>query len=334
MIPVWVLTGFLGSGKTTLLGRCLKHPAFARTAVIINEFGEIGLDHDLIETSEESFVTLRTGCLCCRVRDDLLLTLEDLLRRRVEGVLAPFERIIIETSGLADPGPILMALMTDQDIAGRIALAGVVTTVDAVHALATLDRHGEAIRQIAVADRLVVTKTDLVAAPGEQLTARLAALNPAAAVIAAAFGAVDAEQLFAGSGGKEAADLERWLASTPAASQPAQPHQAIASVALVRETPMRAVALTLLLECLAEHCGSDLLRLKGLIQIAECPDRPAVVHGVGHVIEPPAWLERWPSADRRSRLVLIGRKLQAAWVEALATALEAEVAEVLAAGQA
>ncbi|HJZ30228.1 MAG TPA: GTP-binding protein [Hyphomicrobiaceae bacterium] len=334
MIPVWVLTGFLGSGKTTLLGRCLKHPAFARTAVIINEFGEIGLDHDLIETSEESFVTLRTGCLCCRVRDDLLLTLEDLLRRRVEGVLAPFERIIIETSGLADPGPILMALMTDQDIAGRIALAGVVTTVDAVHALATLDRHGEAIRQIAVADRLVVTKTDLVAAPGEQLTARLAALNPAAVVIAAAFGAVDAEELFAGRGGKQAADVERWLASTPAASQPAQPHQAIASVALVRETPMRAVALTLLLECLAEHCGSDLLRLKGLIQIAECPDRPAVVHGVGHVIEPPAWLERWPSADRRSRLVLIGRKLQAAWVEALATALEAEVAEVLAAGQA
>ena len=142
MIPVCVLTGFLGSGKTTLLGRLLKSPAFSRTAVIVNEFGEVGLDHDLIETSEESFVELQTGCLCCTVRGDLVLTLEDLLARRDAGAVAPFERVVIETSGLADPAPILHALMSDAGLSERLALAGVVTTVDAVNGLGTLARSG------------------------------------------------------------------------------------------------------------------------------------------------------------------------------------------------
>ena len=141
MIPVAVLTGFLGSGKTTLLGRLLRHPAFSRTAVIINEFGEVGLDHDLIETSEESFVELQTGCLCCAVRGDLVLTLEDILRRREAGTVAPFERVVIETSGLADPAPILHSLMSDAGLSERLVLAGVVATVDAVNGLATLARH-------------------------------------------------------------------------------------------------------------------------------------------------------------------------------------------------
>ena len=162
MIPVVVLTGFLGSGKTTLLGRLLRHPQFARTAVIINEFGEVGLDHDLVETSEESFVTLQTGCLCCAVRGDLVLTLEDILRRRDAGAVTPFERVVIETSGLADPAPILHALMTDSGLAQRLALAGVVATVDAVNGLATLARQPESVKQVAVADRLLLTKTDLV----------------------------------------------------------------------------------------------------------------------------------------------------------------------------
>src|SRR5262245_25051517 len=163
MIPVVVLTGFLGSGKTTLLARLLKSPQFSRTAVIINEFGDVGLDHELVETSEESFVELQTGCLCCAVRGDLVLTLEDILRRRDQGSVAPFERVVIETSGLADPAPILHALMGDTAISRRLACAGVVTTVDAVNGLATLARQPESVKQVAVADRLILTKTDLVA---------------------------------------------------------------------------------------------------------------------------------------------------------------------------
>ena len=332
MIPIWVLTGFLGSGKTTLLGRLLKSPGFSRTAVIINEFGEIGLDHDLIETSDESFVALQTGCLCCTVRDDLVLTLEDLLRRRAARTAPPFERVVIETSGLADPAPILHALMMGPTFAGQLFVAGVVTTVDAVNGWRTLDRHKEAIRQVAVADRLLLTKTDLLAMPATALSARLAALNPAAQHLSAAFGDVEANTLFdLACGEKAPVELARWLAAS-AAGEPRRTehvHDAeIVCIAIVRETPMRAVGLTLLLEVLAEHCGGDLLRLKGLVNIAECPERPAVIHGVQHVFHPPAWLARWPSQDHRSRLVLIGRNLRRAWIEALLTALEMEVAEV------
>ena len=331
MIPVVVLTGFLGSGKTTLLARLLQSPQFARTAVIINEFGEVGLDHDLIEASEESFVELQTGCLCCAVRGDLVLTLEDMLRRRDAGVVTPFERVVIETSGLADPAPILHALMNDTGLAQRLTLAGVVTTVDAVNGLATLVRQPESVKQVAVADRLVLTKTDLASNPGEVevLTGRLAALNPSATVLRAAFGAVDAERLFDGA----SSDLRAWLEAGEPAHAPDHGHgaaahdTAITCFAILRDPPIRAVTLTLLLEILAEHCGGDLLRLKGLVNVAESPERPAVIHGVQHVFHPPAWLDRWPSADHRSRLVFIGRGLRQAWVEALLAALEAEVEE-------
>src|SRR4051812_12812397 len=164
MIPVSVLTGFLGSGKTTLLRHLLRQPEFARTAVIINEFGEIGLDHELVESSEDSFITLQTGCLCCKVRSDLVATLDDMLRRRDEGTVTPFERIMIETSGLADPAPILQTLMTDASVSGRLMLGSVVTTVDAVNGADTLDREAISAKQVAVADRLIVTKSDLAAA--------------------------------------------------------------------------------------------------------------------------------------------------------------------------
>src|SRR5947209_7077941 len=171
MIPVCVLTGFLGSGKTTLLGRLLKSPAFTRTAVIINEFGEVGLDHDLIETGDESFVELQTGCLCCTIRGDLVRTLDDILCRRDAGTVTPFERIVIETSGLADPAPILHALMGDDNLAERLTLAGVVTTVDAVNGAETLVRQRESVKQVAVADRLILTKTDLLDGAPEALRA-------------------------------------------------------------------------------------------------------------------------------------------------------------------
>ena len=337
MIPVSVVTGFLGSGKTTLLARLLRSPEFSRTAVIINEFGEVGLDHDLIETSEESFVTLQTGCLCCTIRGDLVLTLEDILRRRDAGTVAPFERVVIETSGLADPAPILHALMSDAGVSQRLTLAGVVTTVDAVNGLATLARQPESVKQVAVADRLILTKTDLIDGEASGLVERLAAINPSATLLTACFGAVDPERLF--DMGLDAAagtrpDLQAWLgldahAHHGPATHDRAPHDAqISCFAILREAPIRAITLTLLLEVLAEHCGGDLLRLKGIVNVAESPDRPAVIHGVQHVFHPPAWLESWPSQDRCSRLVFIVRDISRAWVEALLAALEVEVGEV------
>ena len=214
MIPVSVLTGFLGSGKTTLLGRLLKAPMFARTAVIINEFGEIGLDHDLVTASSESLIELATGCLCCAIRGDLAETLTDLLARRDAGIVPPFERIVIETSGLADPAPILQLLMTDRGLAGRLALSGVITTVDAVTGLAMLDREPEAEKQVAVADRLIITKSDLAGGVPRQLAMRLAALNPAAMRIEARFGDVDPAMLFdcgPYSLASKSPDVARWL---------------------------------------------------------------------------------------------------------------------------
>src|SRR5262245_39042136 len=277
MIPVALLTGFLGSGKTTLLARLLHTPQFSRTAVIINEFGEVGLDHDLIETSEESFVTLQTGCLCCTVRDDLVLTLEDLLRRRDSGSVTPFDRIVIETSGLADPAPILHALMGDARLAHRLTLAGVATTVDAVNGLATLARQPESVKQVAVADRLILTKTDLVDGGGEvhRLIERLAAINPSAVVLKACFGEVDPERLFAMGlpfAAAKRVDVQAWLGiEAQARDHAAHDHSAhdaeISCFAILREAPIRAVTLTLLLEILAEHCGTDLLRLKGIVNI-------------------------------------------------------------------
>ena len=329
MIPVCVLTGFLGSGKTTLLGRLLKSPDFARTAVIINEFGEIGLDHELIETSDESFVTLQTGCLCCTIRGDLVQTLTDILRRRDEGTVTPFDRVVIETSGLADPAPILHAVMSDDALAERLVLAGVVTTVDAVHGAQTLERQPESVKQVAVADRLVLTKTDLAAENPAALADRLAALNPSAPVLPASFGDIDPARLF---------DARIWdptklagLADAPhdhhGAHDRNRHDERINCFALIREEPIPAVALTLFLEVLAEHCGADLLRMKGIVAVAESPDRPAVIHGVQHMFHAPAFLERWPSDDRRSRLVFIVRDLPRAFVEALLDAIAAEVRE-------
>lgn len=196
-IPATVLTGFLGSGKTTLLARLLKHPAMGRTAVIVNEFGEIALDHDLIETSDEGFVQLSTGCLCCRVRSDLVLTLTDLAARRVAGTLPRFERVVIETSGLADPAPILHAIMTDRSLAEAYALDVVVTTADAITGLAALDRHPEAVRQAGVADTIVVTKIDLPQANAATLEQRLRRVNTDARIMQVARGEVAPAALFA-----------------------------------------------------------------------------------------------------------------------------------------
>ena len=338
MIPVSVITGFLGSGKTTLLGRLLRDPAMGRTAVIINEFGAIALDHDLIETSDESFVQLTNGCLCCNVRSDLTLTLGDLAARRAQGTLPWFERVVIETSGLADPAPILHALMTNRDLSGTYALDSVITTVDALLGMAALDNHEEARRQAAVADRIVMTKTDLAEAQTDAIRQRLAAINPGAPVITAVRGAIAPSVLF-NCGfydvDSKHPDVGAWLAHNAVDGADAAGGHAhslhhhaepVTSFCIVREQPLHAVTLPLLLSALAENCGADLWRMKGIVRVLEAPERPAVIHGVQHVYHAPVWLPRWPSAERSTRMVFIGRNLRESWVRSLIELLDAEVA--------
>ena len=326
-IPVSVLTGFLGSGKTTILSHLLRQPEFSRTAVIINEFGEIGLDHDLVEASEDSLIALTTGCLCCKVRTDLAETLQDLLRRRDEGACTAFDRIVIETSGLADPAPILQTLMTDAALAERLVVGSVATTVDAITGAPTLAREDVSQKQVAVADRIVLTKLDMAGGPGDALLARLKALNSGAPVLSADHGRIGAGDLFASSlyePATKSLDIHDWLAHDHEHSHDTE----IDCCAIIRERPIHAVALTLFLEALAEHAGANLLRLKGIVDVAESPGHPLVIHGVQHIFHAPIWLERWPSDDHRTRIIVIGRRIARRWVELLLDAIEAEVESV------
>jgi len=325
MIPVAIVTGFLGSGKTTLIARILRDPAFVRTAVIVNEFGEVGLDHELIAGSDETLLTLTTGCLCCAVRSDLIATLLDLERRRARGEIV-YDRVLIETSGLADPAPILHALMTDRDVAEHYAIDGIVTVIDTQFGVATLDRHPEASRQAALADTLLLSKTDVVA-PSDELMARLNALNVTAS--RANTQGISPISLFTGTA------VEQRLGQLPdlAAQNPfatAQHSDGIDSFTLQRDRPIPALALTLLLEALAEHCGARLLRMKGIVAIEEMPDQPAVIHGVQHVYSAPEFLDRWSSADRTSRMVFIAQGVPRHFPVRLLDAIEQEVREEMA----
>ena len=330
-IPISVVTGFLGSGKTTLLKSLLARPEMADTAVVLNEFGEIGLDHLLIGTSDESVVELASGCVCCTLRGDLAATLVDLLARRRAGTLPEFRRSVIETTGLAEPGPILQVLMNDPVLAEATRLDRVTATVDAVNGAATLAAHEEAVKQTALADRLVLTKSDLLRRPPAKLMARLRALNPAAEIACSNAADFDVGELF-GDGKAPAERLLAWLDGHGAHRHDGHSHHDdIASVSLVREAAIPGVALALFLEMLAEHCGQRLLRLKGIVKLAEAPERPAAIHGVQHVFHPPAWLGAWPAGDERSRIVLIGKGLPAAWAEALLDSLIEEVAGLQAA---
>jgi G3E family GTPase len=333
MIPVSVITGFLGSGKTTLLGHLLRDPAMGHAAVIINEFGDVGIDHDLVETSNENFVQLTTGCLCCRIRSDLVETLTDLAARRAVGTVPPFDQVVIETTGLADPAPILHALMTDPDLLEVYALDTLITTVDAVNGLATFDRYEQSVRQVAVADSIVITKTDLSQARASELRTRLIALNPRAALLCAVQGEIGASVLF-GKGALLPNARLPWASRLAAATigtgagERAHGHNHdIGSFCLVRDTPVRAATLALLLEALADNCGEHLLRVKGIVHVFELPDQPAVIHGVQHVFHPLEWLERWPSPDRRTRIVFIVRGIPESWVSGLLEIIDAEVVD-------
>lgn len=321
-LPVTLLTGFLGAGKTSLLKRALADPRFADTAVVINEFGDVALDHVLVDAVPEITVEVTDGCLCCTVRGDIRRALLLLVERSERGEIPLFSRLVIETTGLADPAPVIHTLMVDPGLQRCFHLSQIVTLVDSVNALDTLKLHEEARKQVAVADQLVLTKTDL-AAPSASLLARLSALNPAAPQLSSGLASLDL-RLLLGSADRfdpaaRTADVLDWLgAEAVSAHHHDHSHHhhdvnrhsdSIEAYTVVLDQPISRFAFGVALELLAANQGADLLRVKGIVCLAEHPDQPVVIHAVQHAFHEPVRLDRWPSNDRRSRIVFIVRDI-------------------------
>lgn len=312
--PVNLITGFLGSGKTTLLQRLLGDPALADTAVLINEFGEVGLDHHLLERLDDTMVLLQSGCLCCTIRGELSVAIRQLHSKRERGLVPPFRRLVVESTGLADPFPILSTVQADPVLRHHFRLGNVITTVDAVNGGTQLARQPECTKQVAVADRLVLTKTDLAeAAVADTLISRLRRLNPSAPLWRAAEAAIDAEallshDLFATAGRSEAA--RRWFAAEIANDGHAVAHDrsrhgdTIHAFALAFDGPVDWARFGLWLTMLLNRHGDKVLRVKGMLNVADSPT-PVAVHGVQHLMHPPIHMSAWPDGERTSRLVFI-----------------------------
>jgi G3E family GTPase len=295
--PVTLLTGFLGSGKTTLLRRLLADPAFGDTAVIINELGEIGIDHLLVERLDDQMVLLKSGCVCCTVRGELAMAMRDLHSRREQGTIPPFRRLVIESTGLADPFPVLSTLKADPVLRHHFRSAGVVTTVDAVNGMLQFERHIESVRQVAIADVIVLTKTDLAeAAVAARLAAQLGAMNPSAPLLSAAEASFDPAVLLQ-SGGTGFKAIEAFAVGTAA-------HRGVKAFSIIVDEPLDWTAFGIWLTMLLNRHGERILRVKGILALAG-EERPVAVHGVQHLVHAPTHLVGWPSKDHRSRLVFI-----------------------------
>lgn len=330
-LAVTILTGFLGAGKTTFLNRILRAPGMARTLVIVNEFGEVGLDHLLIETPADETVLLSNGCLCCSVLGDLVITLTRILDRRDAGDLPPFERVIVETTGLADPAPLLQTLLTDPELSMRLRLEGILTIVDGINGLAQLASHMEAVKQATAADRIVISKPDL-APPGqvEALTERLRKLNAGAEIRISLGEDAEIASLFQPEGA--AADLKAWLGGSAAVGGEHRPHrhehqhhhhhgadEGILTFSIARDQVVTREGLRLWLNALGRFKGPKLLRMKGIVNVE---GRPVVVQAVQHLFHEPQELAAWPTDDLRTRIVFIAHGLERNSLEATLEALE------------
>jgi G3E family GTPase len=335
-IPVTLVTGFLGSGKTTLINAALRSPELAKTVVVVNEFGEVGLDHKLFARSSDSVVVLENGCLCCTVRSDLIGTLNTLFHARQAGEIPYFDNVVIETSGLAEPGPVLQAFLSEPTLDGLFRVASVLTLVDAVNWRGTSEEHDESVRQVALADKIRITKLDLAAGGRDDAEAlirrELRRINPSAEIGLVDWTSASVAQLLT-SRGFDAADPK----SDPRPWLNVEAHQiggdgcehdhhghdhshshheahspfnhlhdkAIESFVLTREAPLSRDELQFLLDGIAQNLGSGLLRVKGLVNIAEEPGRPAVIQGAQHLLHTMTWLDQWPDSDHRTRVVFI-----------------------------
>jgi G3E family GTPase len=336
-IPVTLITGFLGSGKTTLISRLLKHPDMRRVAVVINEIGEIGIDHDLVTMSSENITLLANGCICCSVRTDLQETLRDLFARRRAGEIADFDRVIVETTGLADPAPVVQTLVSDTLLAAQYRLDGLVTLVDALHGVHQIGHQPESVKQIALADRVFITKSDMVSAAAiDELAVAILSINQGAAVSLIVNGQVDPAALtnlglasarggpatlsFLGNSfdrldrlDQNGAAGERYLGARSAL------HDAsIKTLSLRFDKPFTWASFSAALELLATLRGPDLLRVKGIVNVE---GGPVVVQGVQHIFHPPVTLDRWPSADTDTRLVFITRNIEGQVIRNLLSAV-------------
>ncbi len=324
-IPVTVITGFLGSGKTTLLSSILKKKEMQKTAVIINEFGEIGLDHALIEHTDENIVELQSGCICCTIQGDLNKTLIDLFDKMMNGKVSSFNRVLIETTGLANPVPIIHTLMSSIELIRIYSLDGVITVVDSVNGEKTLDLHEESLKQLALAEKIILSKTDIIDKDEiKSLIYRIKEINPVSQIVYSKFGNIPLEEIF-GLGAydpyKKSADVKKWLAAEKYKDKKHHHHhdvnrhnENIRAFSMMSKKPVNMIAFSFFRDMIIAALGANLLRMKGIINIAG-EERPAVIHGVQHIFHPVQWLETWPDNDRRTKLVFITQNIKKEQIE-------------------